>query len=630
MMPWPNAIYTTADATTATGARLALLEEDLPVVATTQTSFDPTRWNMADGFSPSGPMLAYFDERLDPASLVPQSNIAASLAKGAATVVVDMETNALVPHFSVVDGNVIKSGDRQALVITPAARLLPKHRYAVAVTNAARTVDGGPPTAPPLFAAIADGHAPSDAMSQAEAARMPAILASLAAAGVDRSGLLVAWDFVTASDELLTGHVLSMRDAALAAAGKTGLGYKVTSVEENFDAKALRRIRGTFTVPKYIDNADESKPQASLTFDAAGKPVQSGTYEAPFTIIVPDVARTMGPLPILLYGHGLFNTGELELGDATGSYVQDFANLEGYVVVATDWIGLSAHEDPLSMGTNQAMALVLADFSKITYVTDRLQQALVNTMVLVRTMTGAIVKDASMTVTGKAGGLAVADPSRITYYGISLGGIMGLSFMGYDPDITRGVLGCGGGFWDTLFQRSVHWKDAHLLVPASYPDSLDLQLLLSLAQMQFDYSDPATVAPHALLAPLEGTPKKQLLMQMGLADAQVANITTEMIARSTGIDLLAPNATDVYGMTPKQGPLDSALTTWDVHGSPVPPDGDQTPAGDNQVHEAIRRVPQAEEQIQTFFTTGHVVDTCGGTPCVVPVPASTPPVDTRP
>ena len=434
----------------------------------------------------------------------------------------------------------------------------------------------------------------------------------------------MAWDFVTGSDEALSGHVLSMRDQGLAAMGPAGGAYTVTSVEENLDPQVLRRIRGTFTVPQFIDNADESQPEAELTFDAAGNPKLLGTYQAPFTVIVPAVAATKGPLPVVLYGHGLFNTGEIELGGAAGSYVQDFANLEGYVVVATDWIGLSAHENPLSNNTNQALSLALTDFNKFPWITDRLQQALVNAMVLVRTMVGAIVSDPAMTVSGRAGGTPVADPSKVSYYGISLGGIMGLSFMGYDPDVTRGVLGCGGGFWASLFERSVNWKEAHVIIPASYSDSLDQQLLLELGQMQFDFSDPATVAPHVLASPLPGVPAKQVLMQMGLDDAQVSNVTTEMIARTTGIRLLSPAVTNVYGVIAAQGPLPSALTTWDVHGTPVPPATNQTPDQDNLVHEAIRRIPQAEQQIQTFYATGEVVDTCGGQPCVEPVPPTTP------
>jgi hypothetical protein len=305
--------------------------------------------------------------------------------------------------------------------------------------------------------------------------------------------------------------------------------------------------------------------------------------------------------------------------------VQDFANLEGYVVVATDWIGLTSHENPAAAQTNQAMAKVLNDFSDLPWITDRLQQALVNTMVLERTMVGRIVNDPAMTVTGQAGGAPVADPTKVYYYGVSLGGVMGLSFMAYDPDVKQGVLGCNGGFWSTLFERSVNWKEASLIIPAEYPDSLDQQLLMALGQMQFDFSDPATVAPYVLNAPLAGVPKKQIVMQMGVGDAQMPNVATEMIARTAGIQLLSPNAVDVYAMTPTSGPLSSALTTWNVHSLPVPPDTNQTPGGDNQVHQAIRRIPQAEQQAATFFATGQIVDTCDG-PCNEPVPPSTPAV----
>ncbi len=623
-MPWPDAIYLKPDPTTATGWRLALASETLPVVNVKGTPFDVTRWNMADGFSPATSMLYDFAERIDPASLVPEADIAASLQPGAATVVVDMASHALVAHFSGVDQNATHDTDRQGLIITPAQRLLPKHRYAVAITKSIRTVDGGQPTPPPLFQAMLQGAAPPDAMSQAQLARMPAIVAALSSAGIPSSELVVAWDFETGSDEALTSHVLSMRDQALEAVGPDGAGYTIASVENDFDATTLRRIRGTFTVPQFIDNTDESKPEASLHFDSSGNPVLLGAYQAPFTVIVPRAAATKNPLPVILYGHGLFNTGENELGDATGSWAQDFANLEGYVMVATDWIGLSQHEDPVAQGSNGALADVLSDFSKLPFSTDRLQQALVNNMVLARTMRGLIVKDPAMTVSGKAGDAPVADATRLTYYGISLGGIMGMSFMGYDPDITRGVLGCGAGFWSVLLERSSNWRLADLVLPENYPDRLDQELLLSLAQMQFDYSEPATIAPYVLAAPLRGVPKKQVLSQMGLNDAQVSNVMTEMIARTEGQPLLSPAVTAPYGLPPTQGPLQSALTTWDIHGMPVPPETNKTPGADNQVHEAVRRIPRAEQQIQTFFSTGQIVDTCGGTPCVEPVPPGTP------
>jgi len=620
MTPWPNAIYLRTDPTTVTGYRVALDQSTLPVVNIKNTPFDPARWNQADGFSPAGTLLYYFAERIDPASLVPEDDIAASLQPSAATVIVDMATHERLAHFSGVDENASRDGERQALLITPAARLKPNHRYAAAITTSVRTVEGKQPTPPPLFAPMLSGLAPSDALSQAQLARMPAIVASLEAAGVKKSDLVVAWDFVTGSDEALTGHVLSMRDQALAALGSGGGTYTITSVENDFDAATLRRIRGTFTVPQFLDNADETKPEAELVFDAMGAPKMLGSYQAPFTVIIPRSATTKAPLPIVVYGHGIFGSGEGELGGNGGSYVQDFANQAGIVVIATDWIGLSSHENPLDNGNNGAFSDVLTDFSDLPWLTDRLQQAIVNNTVLQRTARFSLAADPALTVSGVAGGQPVADPSRVYYYGVSLGGIMGMSFMGYDPDIVLGALGDGGGFFSALIPRSYSWAAANLILPEAYPDKLDVQVIIELAQMQFDYSDPATVAPYVLQAPLRGTPKKQLLEYMGLYDMLVANVTTGMIARTAGLPLLSPDVVAPWGMTPTLGPLPSALTTWDVNPTTRPSDTNLTPSQFNVVHNAIRWIPQVEEQVEQFWATKGVVDTCGGKPCDEPVP----------
>ena len=76
------------------------------------------------------------------------------------------------------------------------------------------------------------------------------------------------------------------------------------------------------------------------------------------------------------------------------------------------------------------------------------------------------------------------------------------------PDINPGWVG------------SIHTDQpsAALLIAGPYPDYLDRQLLLATVQMDFDYADPATVAPYVLNAPLPGVPKKQLLAQMSVND----------------------------------------------------------------------------------------------------------------
>jgi hypothetical protein len=228
------------------------------------------------------------------------------------------------------------------------------------------------------------------------------------------------------------------------------------------------------------------------------------------------------------------------------------------------------------------------------------------------------VLDPAMTVTGKLGGTSVADTTRLFYYGYSLGGIMGGSFMGYDPDITLGVLGVPGGFWSVMFQRSADWPTFKLLIAGSYHDYLDQQLLLALVQMRFDFSDPATTSPHTISDPLPGVPKKQLLLDMSMNDAEVPNLATEAIARTLGVPLLKPSNLGAFGLTQASGPLPSALTTWDSKLQPIPPLTNATPEKDNGAHVAIRLYPQLQAQLANFFTKGEVIDTCNGSPCVAP------------
>jgi hypothetical protein len=607
MFPWPNAIYLNPDPGTRTGLRLALAKETLPVTGT-GVALDPARWNTADGFSPATPIIAYFPERLDPAVLVGWRDEAASLAADSATVLVDMQTSTRIAHMSEIDANARRDDDRQALVLRPAVRLLPNHRYAVGLTKRLRTLAGVPPASPPLFDAIASGRGQDNDLAKKQAARMPDILGALAAAGVARSDLVLAWDFVTGSDEALTAHVLAMRDQALAAAGDNGIGYTITSTEENLNPKVLRRIRGTFTAPLFLTSGDENKPETEMVWGPDGQPKQNGTYEAPFVVIVPAAAKK-GPLPLLFFGHGLFNSGEGALGDASGSYVQDFADEKGYVVFSTDWIGLSAHEDPVKSKTNGAAGDALADFNKLPWLTDRLQQALVSAMVLVRTMRGKVARDPLLA--------SVTDAAHLTYYGASLGGIMGTSFMAYDPDVTRGVVHVPGGFWSTMFERSSNGREVKLIIAGPYPDLLDEQLLLALSQMQLDFSEPATIAPYVLHKPLPGVPEKQLLLQMAVGDAQVPNLATEMLARTMGVPLLGPSVAPVYAMSDASGPIPSAFTAWDIHPAPLPSDTNETPTRDNAAHTQIARIPALKDQIVQFLGSGQVANTCGG-PCDFP------------
>jgi hypothetical protein len=204
------------------------------------------------------------------------------------------------------------------------------------------------------------------------------------------------------------------------------------------------------------------------------------------------------------------------------------------------------------------------------------------------------------------GGSPLIDPARIYYYGNSQGGIYGGTFMGYDPFVTRGVLGVPGANYSLLLERSSDWPTYKTFLAGAYGDPLDQEILLALMQTDWDRVDPITTSGGD---PVPGTPAKQILMIEARGDSQVANIATEIQARSLGIPVLAPAVVTPWGLTAQAGPLTSALAIYDEHLVPTPP-LTNTSLPDNGAHGSLRGRRAAQEQMRTFFQTGTIVQTC--------------------
>jgi hypothetical protein len=160
----------------------------------------------------------------------------------------------------------------------------------------------------------------------------------------------------------------------------------------------------------------------------------------------------------------------------------------------------------------------------------------------------------------------------------------------------------------------------------AYPNELERPLLLSLIQLLWDRAEANGYAHHMTSDPLPGTPAHTVLMHEAFADHQVANITTEVEARTIGASVrwpaLAPGRhTDVnpyFGIPHITAfPFDgSALVVWDT-GIPAPPTTNTPPREGKDPHGAPRNSPLARTQKSEFLRTdGAVVDVCGGAPCV--------------
>jgi hypothetical protein len=144
----------------------------------------------------------------------------------------------------------------------------------------------------------------------------------------------------------------------------------------------------------------------------------------------------------------------------------------------------------------------------------------------------------------------------------------------------------------------------------TYPDALEREKLMTLSQLLWDYTDPANYGAHLLHDPLPGNEPKKVLYQEGINDASVPNLTTRAMARTIGLPLLEPAVEKVMGLQESSGPLASAYVQFDTGVRPRL-GGNNVPPTVSPVHEQIRELDEAKEQIAHFLRDdGMVVNTC--------------------
>jgi hypothetical protein len=597
--PFPSSFYEVADAASPTGVRVAVAANVWPQTAT-NIPFRGEQVNGRDGFSPATPFVVYFKNGVDASKLPTDADLTAALTETSTVQVIDLSNGKRVPLFAELDASADPAlGDRQALLIRPMARLSSSGHYAVALVGLHDKM--GNDLTPPGFRALRDKGPLSKSLEPLEAS-YETLFAALATAGVPRDhNLVLAWDVHTSSDASSTQHLVGMRDTALLWLSDGGGHYDITTVTDNTvatDPNLWREIVGTFHVPSFLTSDSGT---ATLEVDAMGNPMVRDTGTAPFVVHVPQCAQTAtAPLPIIVFGHGLFGTAQ---GELSSDYQKQVGEKLCMVQIGTDWIGLAQYDFAT------AASNVVGDLNQFPIVSDRLQQAHLNAQVLVRLFLTQMKNDPMLQV----GGHAITDGSQIYYYGISDGGIQGGTFMALSKDVTRGVLNVPGSEWNLMMLRSHDFQGLKTILDSVYSDFLDQQVLIAALQSYWDYTDPISFAPHIIGATLTpDTPPKRILVQEAINDAQVPNLATRLLVRALGIpgtNLEQP----VYGVDVQAAPLDSAYTQWDVHPMPVPPDVDVPPPTDNGAHEAIRRLDPLVEQLRAFFKPdGQVTQTCNG------------------
>jgi hypothetical protein len=588
ILPYPSSLYERADGSL-----------DVPVGAFPQNSvtmvdFDPTPLANRRGWPATTTILWAAKGGVDPAGLADPSEIATTVDGTSATVIVDMMTGELVPHFSEVDANELDTFDIQTVYLRPAQRLTGEHRYAVGIRKSLKSRDGGELDVTPGFRAVLDDSDSGHARLDAARPRLRAAVTALEAKGIKRSDLLVAWDFTVAPDADAIVDPLAARDAALAAMGTlaANMTYTVTSDLGPYpsDSRIARRIELEFQAP-----AVTAEGLGGYLRDGSGNVIAQGTMTARAYIIVPPCATNSNKAGILIYGHGFFGSLE-ELRNA--KYARDLAEDGCLVVAGTEWVGMANDDIPNAL-------IALNDLNQGWGFGERIWQGMVNTITLEQLLRGKLATE----VLVDGGSVSVVDPTRVYFLGISLGHVLGSTFVAYDPFIERAVLHVGAANWALMFERSSNWASYGLPLKGSYDTLMDAVIMEQVLQMALEGVDGGTVAGMTL----PNTPAKHLLMQTSRDDTQVPNVASFFQARSLGVTLLSQSVIVPFGFEEKQGTSsDRAWLIVDEHADPKPPETNETFAYTNDAHENARRRTLVQQQMREFWSTGVATNPCTG------------------
>ena len=658
LLPFPDNYYTVADPSQRTGRRINFQPGAMPRNIANQP-FNEADYNRSDGFS-QGPVILVRVPGLDNPEALERTDAAQVNEIGRyqepdqPVVLIDTTTGDRWPIWTEIDSNA-GSPEDTLLEIHPARNLIGGRRYIVALRDL-RNSSGRVIEAPAGFRYYRDDLPSKNAAINGQRPRFRPIFRQLRESGVQRSNLYLAWDFTTASDMNNAARMLHIRNDAFADLGDSDLddgtptgGTVPFTITEQIDYlpcsagdpgcqageddQIIRRVRGTYQVPCYLTRACEAPARFAL--DANGMPTQQGTYDANFDCIIPrdgvGGASARAANRPSIYGHGLLGSAN-EVGSSSQKTI---AVAHGFVLCATDEIGFASEDVPNTIG-------ILNNLARFPELTDRVQQGLLNELLLGRLMirpSGFVTDPAFHVDPNDVNSPSTIDPSNLYYQGISQGGILGGALTAVSPDFTRAYLGVPAMNYSVLLPRSIDFDEYELVLNPSYPDPMQRPLLLDLIQMLWDRSEPNGYANRMTDVPLPDTPPHEVLLIPAFGDHQVTTWQVDVEARTVGASVHEPvvqpgrwPGVDVAWGIPRIQTYpfsDSALVYFDAGpvrpgGGNPPVDGTDPPPIENVPNESgddphglPRREPEERAMVSDFLqpdNLSHIDDECGG-PC---------------
>ncbi|MEZ4440122.1 MAG: hypothetical protein R3B72_13580 [Polyangiaceae bacterium] len=478
-LPWPSMRFLEA-ADTATGVRVSLDEAEL-LVDDSVTSLE-----RADGFSLVTPWLTSFPGAL-------------AAARDEEVWLIDVEHEGAAPVPVRVRH---EPNDEGTLVIAdPREPLLENTEYGVVVRDALDTEDGSA-LAADASTRIALGLDPPASQADADLFGYYApIRATLTDAGIEPGTVLRLSSFVTRSRAGATELLDDMRAASLAA---TASPIQIDRVEIAPSSEIAMIVEGQLTdLPLFADEDGYHYQGSALSV--------LGSHAAPFRVVVPAGS---GDYRVVIFGHGTggsfhdtaFDRDVAQVGAAKcGIQIYGWNDTE----VINTFLGFKT----AFRGSHKStawLAQAVADGAAI-------QQALESAL-------GDVL--AAPEIGGQANPAAGRRPdmSAPIWAGGSLGGTIGSVYAVSSPEVTHAVLNVPGAAWAQFITASSMFDLVSQFGVSSYGSELDVQLVLAMAQLNFDYVDGAIWAGDSRRA------STVFLLQESIGDPILPNVGQEMLA----------------------------------------------------------------------------------------------------
>jgi hypothetical protein len=582
--PFPSDRYTEPDATQLTGVRVDLPKPNCAVFPSDCQDIDVL--NELDGFNVQPRISIPFTGAIDPASATSDSIFLVKLSDGEVTGI-----------------NQVIWNPASATLHVESDQLLDQYAtYLLVVTTGVRDAAGDPIEPARFIRDLNFGQSNDEGDKDYRKELVEALNHSLPA-GVRKADVAAASLFTTQSVTPLLEQVRRQVKASTPTPASFTLGtagertvFARTSVSSILFARqttvappgpgtplpafpllSLFGSIGTIAFGAYDSPDYETTGKwIPATGSATGVPAVQGTNRVHFNLFLPNGTAPAGGWPVAIFGHGFTDNKNSSPLVVAASMAQ-----AGIATIAINVVGhgggflgtLTVNrttDGPVTLsaggrgfdqdgnGTIDSTEGVNAAAPK-TLVSGRdgLRQTVIDLMQLVREL------EVGMDVDGN--GSRDLDPSRISYFGQSFGGIYGTKFLAVEPNVRTGVPNVPGGsiieiarlsqsfrplVWLALvnrtpplanlpglfqFDENIPLRNLPPLVD-TVPGAEAIQRLIEWTEWTSQSGNPVAYAPHLIQTPLAGVPAKSLILQFARGDKTVPNPTTSAIIRAGGLE----------------------------------------------------------------------------------------------